>query len=230
MARPFNLTQMIADARALADMQSTSAQQYITDTELTENINYAWCELYDLLIDSGGQEYFMSSQVIPVVTNQSVYTLNPDFYRILGVDCNLNSNQAITLQPYLFSERNLYKSVYAGGWGVDYNLRYRVVGGSNIEFIPIPLNTVSLTVWYIPAPPVLTVLSTPDGVSGWEQYIVVDAAIQCLLKEESDVTMLMARKEGLRQRILANAPYRDASRAERPHDVDLELLTAWPWA
>ncbi len=49
-----------------------------------------------------------------------------------------------------------------------------------------------------------------DGVNGWEEYIVVDAAIKALQKEESDVSVLMAQKAALTRRIEGAAANRDA--------------------
>lgn len=60
---------------------------------------------------------------------------------------------------------------------------------------------------------------TIDGVSGWEEYIIVDAAIKCKDKEESDVTVLAARKGGLKQRIEGVAANRDPGTAARTADV-----------
>lgn len=53
-------------------------------------------------------------------------------------------------------------------------------------------------------------VTTPvDGLAGWEEYAIVDMAIRALQKEESDVQVLMAQKEALRQRIMAMADTRD---------------------
>lgn len=229
MARTFTLPSIRAQARARADMQSTSAQAFIPDAELSTYINQSYCELYDLLVSAGGMEYYMNQASIPTLGNIDTYDLPNDFYRLLGADAVLNGNQAVTLQPFNFNERNLYRSVYSGGWGIDYNLRYRIVQNLKIKFIPIPLNSINITLWYIPACPVLGDTDLADGVDGFEELLVVDAAIKMLEKEESDVTVLMARKAELVARISAMAPNRDGSAAERVRDVDVELLTAWPW-
>lgn len=229
MARTFTLPSIRAQARARADMQSTSATLFIPDAELNTYINQSYCELYDLLVSSGGMEYYMSQATIPTLGNIDTYDLPNDFYRLLGVDAVLTANQAVTLQPFNFNERNLYRSVYSGGWGIDYNLRYRIVQDLKIKFIPIPLNQINIVIWYIPACPVLGETDLADGVDGFEELLVNDVAIKMLLKEESDVGPLMARKAELVARISAMAPNRDGSAAERVRDRDVELLTAWPW-
>lgn len=60
---------------------------------------------------------------------------------------------------------------------------------------------------------------TIDGVSGWEEYIIVDASIKCKDKEESDVTVLVARKAGLMKRVEGVAANRDPGTAARTADV-----------
>lgn len=229
MARTFTLPSLRDQVRARADLQSAASQLFIPDAELSTYINQSYTELYDLLVSSGGQEYYLSQATIPTFPNVDTYNLPNDFYRLLGVDAQIDTSQAITLQPFNFNERNLYKNIYAMGFNGQYYLRYRIVGGLNIKFIPIPLENINLTIWYIPACPVLGETDTADGVDGFEELLVVDAAIKCLQKEESDVSVLMARKAEMVARISAMSPYRDGGAAERVRDVDLELLAAGWW-
>jgi len=58
-----------------------------------------------------------------------------------------------------------------------------------------------------------------DEINGFEEYIIIDAAIKCLIKEESDVSVLLAQKQQIMQRIEAMASNRDAGEPERVTDV-----------
>lgn len=49
-----------------------------------------------------------------------------------------------------------------------------------------------------------------DGISGWLEYVVVDAAIKCMQKEESDTRVLERQRQGLEKRINDSAANRDA--------------------
>jgi len=60
---------------------------------------------------------------------------------------------------------------------------------------------------------------TIDGISGWEEYVIVDSAIKCKDKEETEVTVLAARKMGLKKRIEDVAANRDPGTASRTADV-----------
>jgi hypothetical protein len=63
---------------------------------------------------------------------------------------------------------------------------------------------------------------TFDGISGWEEYIVVDAAIKMLNKEESDVGVLSKEKDRLVLRITAASANRDIAEPEPIADVYAE--------
>lgn len=53
--------------------------------------------------------------------------------------------------------------------------------------------------------------TTVDGVSGWEEYIVLDAALKAMGKEESDVSLLAQQKNAMHQRLMDMASNRDAA-------------------
>ena len=40
-----------------------------------------------------------------------------------------------------------------------------------------------------------------DGISGWEDYVIIDAALKCAAKQEQDCSVFMAQKQALMQRI-----------------------------
>lgn len=48
-----------------------------------------------------------------------------------------------------------------------------------------------------------------DGISGWEEYVVIDAALKAMGKEESDVSLLAAQKIAMHQRLIDMAANRD---------------------
>lgn len=56
--------------------------------------------------------------------------------------------------------------------------------------------------------------------NGWEEYIVIDAAMKCLVKEESDVSVLFGQKQALLDRIEKMASNRDAGEPEKVTDIN----------
>ncbi len=227
MARTVGMTSLALQVRQRADMQNSSG--FIGDSELYEYINQSIADLYDLIIAAWGQDRYMATAGVVTASGVDTYPLPSDFYLLRGVDAVLGGNYSVSLRPFMFNERNLYKS--GPGWLYGQPIAYRLEG-SNIVFLPQPTGVFNVTLWYIPAPTRLVVGSETgtnvfDGVSGWEEYVVVDAAIKCLQKEESDPSVLMARKQELKARIEAMAPQRDAGAAERVTDVTM-TGEEWP--
>jgi hypothetical protein len=61
--------------------------------------------------------------------------------------------------------------------------------------------------------------TTIDGVSGWEEYVIVDAALKAMGKEESDVSLLSAQKLAMTKRLQDMADARDAANGATVSDV-----------
>jgi hypothetical protein len=196
--------------RERADMVNS---QFITDSELTSYVNLSYYELYDLLVTKYGNNYFVQTPYTFVTDGiKEQYDLPADFFKLLGLDLWLNgsADSRVTLRPFTFADRNRYAVPnFQSFYGVT-NLRYRI-NGKQLWFTPIPSAGQTIQMWYVPRLTSL-VLDTDivDGVSGWEEYIIVDCAIKCMQKEESDVSVLMSQKNALIGRINAIADNRDA--------------------
>jgi len=105
-----------------------------------------------------------------------------------------------------------------------------------------------ITVWYIPLPPrfrfetvtnplpPFEVQFSPEsqfvpGFAHWDEYLTVDVAMRIRDKEESEVQLLLTQKQNITQRILAQAPTRDAQFPETVQDTSywgLQVNT-YPW-
>lgn len=62
-----------------------------------------------------------------------------------------------------------------------------------------------------------------DGIAGWEEYIVIDAAIKCKDKEESDVSVLAGRRQEKKAEIEGMAANRDPGSAAKTADVQTDI-------
>lgn len=58
-----------------------------------------------------------------------------------------------------------------------------------------------------------------DGIAGWEQYVIVDAAIKAQNKQENDASALILERQAMVERINAMAEARDAGQAQHVSDV-----------
>lgn len=218
MATTLTLSELRTAVRQRSDMVNST---FITDSELNSYINQSYFELYDLLISKFGDNYYVAP-VYTFVTDGSSYQYNlpSDFYKLLGVDLALsNTNDSfVTVRPFEFIDRNRYAVPnFQSFYGLT-NLRYRL-NGDKLWFTPIPAKSQTIRIWYIPR---MTTLSsdtdTVEGISGWTEYIICDAAIKCLQKEESDVSVLFAEKAALIARIQAMAEGRDAGSPAKVSD------------
>lgn len=270
------------NVRRRADMENST---FCTDSEVDDYINHAWHELYDILIQKYEEDYFLKSSNISLAASTDSYDLPDDFYKVRGIDFQLNTNDWTPLQRYRFTQRTRAPETLK----FVYNFKYRIQG-EKIFFTPIPSSSDTVRVWYIPnprfvettSPTVISrgstttwtadpknfavddyvkgfnftattgnynvvqkvtavgaatittdfnssgtsdpltygeITSMVDAYSGWDEYILVDAAIRCMIKEESDIQPLLVQKDGLLKRIVEASSQRDAGEPMRVTDV-----------
>lgn len=193
---------------------------FVTPPEWNYFINQSYYELYDLLITTYEDYYVAPRLLIPItgaasydLPNGQNYTGAPALYKLYGVDIGLDgtNNAMVTLRKFDFISRNryVYPQMASSVYGVN-NLQYRLLG-QKIHFIPTPSGPQNIGLWYYPR---LTVMlkdtDVMDGISGWDQYVIVRAAKYALDKEESDTEKLDQELIFLTKRIEASAANRDA--------------------
>lgn len=194
---------------------------FVTMTEWNSYINQSYFELYDLLVNSY-EDWFLADPYEFTTDGSSSFALPSDFYRLMGVDCSISGGQNafVTLRKYNFIDRNKYVFPnLTSSFQALYNMRYRVLG-NDLKFIPQPSAGQFIRVWYVPK--LAQLLQDTDilkGISGWSEYVIVDAAIKALQKEESDVSILMAQKMALKMRIEESAVNRDIGQPDCISDV-----------
>lgn len=212
------LGQIRTMAQQRADMVNSN---FVSTTEWNTYINNSYFELYDLLVTTY-EDYYITSPYTISTDGTNLITLPTDMYKLNGVDLGLSnsSNAWVTLQKFDFISRNRFiypqlTSTYPGFFG----LSYRLVG-NKLMLIPTPPAGQYLRIWYTPK--LTQLLQDNDiavGISGWLEYVVVDAAIKAMQKEESDVSVLMAEKMALIKRIEESAMNRDAGQADTISDT-----------
>lgn len=200
--------------RERADLVNSN---FVTDTStsLDAFINASLDELYDVLATKFSNPYFVASTALTTVAGTSSYALPSDFYKLLGVDLPFNGTST-PLKEFNFADRGRYQLASSVGQLPSYRLE-----GSNLRLYPVPASVLAGTLWYVPTRPQLS-LST-DSVAypnGWEEYAVIDAAIKCMAKEETDPSALFAAKAAILQRIAEAAENRNQAEPEKAVDVE----------
>jgi len=215
VANQTTLADLRIRTRRAADMLKT---QFVTDDELNEWINNGLSELHDILVTSF-EDYYEKDFTYNVTSSQSSYPLPVDFLKAQGVDATVGG-LTYSVPRYMPQQRNYYRASAALVFNGLGSLYYRIVG-SEIRFIPQP-TTSTIVLRYVPQYTSLvldTDLVDQQIPNGWEDFAVADAAVQALMKEESDVTAAMARKDSIMNRITVAADSRDAGEPWRISDV-----------
>ena len=163
--------------------------QFVKTQEWNSYITEARKQLYNIVTESYGDDYYSSATYTFTTGNGlQAYPLPPDFFKLYLVEVALNpgdANSWVTLRQVNWIQKNLYNypNVYTF-YGIT-NLRYRLMG-NNLYIVPIPTGGQTIRIWYTPRPATLLQdTDIVDGISGWEEFVIVTAAMMALLKEES---------------------------------------------
>lgn len=218
--------------RYLAQLRADKLNsQYLTVDEWNSNINQSIFELYDILVSKFGDNYFLAPALLLNLTGLASYTLpdgsnyliagipSPACYKLSGVDLNISgqSDSAnagwVPLARNNWSDRDRY-TVFPGQAGAlfyGYQMSYRVMG--NQLFVFPPNTNTTLRLWYVPI--MSQLLQDTDmlafSISGWSEYVILDAALKAMIKEESleKWNALTAMKQAQMMRIETQAANRD---------------------
>ena len=211
-------------ARQKADRENSN---FVEDEELNFMINQSIAELHDILVMANAADYAIEEYEFTTTTDTSEYALPDDFYKLKGVDAKVtDAGNWLSLRPFNFNERN---RTLDAAWGILNvpAVRYRLLG-TNVKFSPTPDANVTMKLWYTPKATVLVDdADTLDDINGFSEYVIVDAAIKYLMKEESDVSGLMQQKEALKRRIEVMANNRDEGHAQTVSDIYAENNDFW---
>jgi hypothetical protein len=200
----------------------------ITTQEWNSMISQSYKELYDIIVQKFGDDYYSAvpytytttGQIDPVYQAQ-VFPLPSDFYKLLGVEVALNPqdpNSWVTLKKFEFIQRNLWNfpNVYTF-YGIT-NLRYRL-NGNNLYIVPICSAGQTIRIWYAPRPSQLfNDTDIIDGISGYEEYVIADVCAKGMIKSEEDPGPFLLQKAALLKRIEDAAENRDIGEPERVSD------------
>jgi hypothetical protein len=191
----------------------------VSDTEVYGYINGSLAELHGLKA-SLFEDYGLKLATFTVSTGNT-YTLPSDFLKLRRLEFQVNTAN-VTWAPLTATNLQEYhrynRVIFYTGW----RERAYFLRDTDVFLLPETAATGDYRIWYTPnwtnlSPSAINV----DNTNGWEEYAVLDAAIKCLSKEESDISDLMARKSIIKNRIEGEASNRDAGQPK--HVLDLWL-------
>jgi hypothetical protein len=185
MARTVTREELRDRVRQRANVVSDN---HVTDDELNDLINECITENWDLLVSCAPPDFYASTTTISVSSGTSAYSLPSDFYRLRAVQVQEGNDEYRPIGPIQDAEIQRYRT---------------------------PDATSTVRMRYIHTAPLLTSdASTFDGVNGWGELVVMNAAIDVMNKRRQDPTMLMAKRDRFVERIRLNVT-RDAGEPAR---------------
>jgi hypothetical protein len=174
--------------------------QHFSTSEKKTLINEGLTDLYDELVTAAPPDYYLKDHTFTTTGSESGYALPSDFYKLRRVQI-ATSGRRRSLLPMQPDER--------------------VVMSTS--------NGASMVVEYIP---VCTVLEddsdTFDGVNGWEEAVVLWAAVKVFQKKRLPIGELAGQYQAMLQRIRANG-YQDPGSPPMMQRASLRSAV-WPWA
>lgn len=180
--------------------------------------------LHDKMVRAYEADYMETSAAFTLNASGEV-ALPSDFYKLLGVELTSSNGGYTTLLPYKRAERNGITDVPFGDLQAP---RYKLTTNT-LKVLPASV-AAGKTGRILYAPTATVLVATGDAVNfpnGWERYVVVYAAIQCLAKEESDTAFLERTLAQMDRQIDEMISNRDAGMATHAMDVERTGFGWW---
>jgi hypothetical protein len=186
------------------------------DRYINESVKMWW----NMIHQYGSTPFNMkiASFALTGLTSTSFYTLSPDFYQMRRVELTEGNNH-VELEPV-----GLHSMRAADGDRDRLNRFDRcpkyflysdvdTISGQVQKMLITPRSTVgTLQYYYVPEAPDLSLAgSVIPSFNGWDEWVVIDAAMKILEKEESEVRDLRVRRDTLGRAIISQVMARDAS-------------------
>lgn len=206
------LAELRTRVRQRADMVDSD---FVTDAELNTYIQQSYRKLYNLVVTTFS-DWYVDDPVEFSITSGNTFTLPATFYKLIAVDFKLNGKW-IEVPRFNINERNRQT---AGRFRIFHpTIKYRLMN-NKLRFIPTDDATGDYRYWAVSKPSVPTDdADTIEGENGWDEFVVLDSAIKCLNKEETDATMLIMEQQQIKEDILINANSYDEGGSERVEDI-----------
>lgn len=208
MPRTFTLAQIRDRVREAIDAEQMRG---LSDPEVNKRISAAYAKYYAKLVSPGLGFPSETTQTITAGTGGTdTYALPADHFSTLRVDFLLSSGFWDPLDPIDIREIHLVQFS-----GASQAFFFRLAGPSIILY-PTPQVGGVYRHIYAPAPVDLTTdAQTIDGVSGWEDVVVLEAAIRCAWKWEGDTSAIERERERIDALIAEQVDLRQAQGAKR---------------
>ena len=212
MARTRTLAQLIAEVRDRADIEGS---QHITDAQIQRYLNQSGAALHALMVEAG-DDWFTVVTGAPISAPDGGLNdveLQSNFYKLVAISLDIDGVQT-PLRKWVWEE---FPALFSAGASVPAGFipMYRVVA-DRIIIGPGVAAGPSLVIAYARTFTDMALTSdTLDGRDGWEEWVVWDATVKCLVKEESDARQAATERDQVLARIKKQLLTRDFAKPHR---------------
>lgn len=204
----YTLGQVKTLVRQRADIEHST--HVSSSVELTAIINDSMKELLDVGLSIMGPENYLISVAAQIVADSSTFVFGSDTgwpRKLVRIDVLLDGFWRPLRRMNLW-DTDLQSASQA--WTTDIDITYSLkattsadVYGPALLVNPPPNATTTVRVWMVPAGIAVTTDSQtlPTNLDTWLEYVIIDAAIKCKEKEESDTSGLERAKANIIERM-----------------------------
>lgn len=216
MAGNISLGDLRAEAQDRADMVGNTL---VSIPIWNKYINKSKDALYDLLVSAYGADYYVADPLdIQLISNQERYLLPTDYYKTIKVEYVVDPYNRFPLRRFSPSSSNKASRLYPMS-SARFNYTYREMG-NYLYFYPIPIGASTIKLWYIPlATNLVADVDELQGFNGFEEYIIIDAAMKAMRKEETDTSDHERDLARITKRLEEMAEIRNLGEAHKILDV-----------
>lgn len=170
-----------------------------SDTFINACVDDSWAAFHDLIAEVD-EARFLSRASYSIVSGTAEYTIADqasDYYIALDVELDDPGSDTgwQSIDRADWDERN--DRISGGKWSSRYLIR-----GGLIFLVPEPSWTGTLRLSYIPhATAFASDADTKDTINRWSEWVVLDAAIKCALKEGTSIKPYLEMRDRVEKRI-----------------------------
>lgn len=195
MALTRTAAQLVSDVRNRADH---IVGTFRSDATLRRYLSESCRSLVSQLVDDYEELYWCSEATVTTTVDEKTSTFPTDAWKAVMLRTTIGNRRDKITKATIDDIDSEGQSL--GGWSTGRWPRYRLIG-RRIYWAPIPRAEHVVTVFYVPTTIFFNAGGTPiselsadtdyfDGVFGWEQVVVLDAAIKFLHDERKDASHL----------------------------------------
>lgn len=246
MARTRTLAQLRADVCDAADIVDGGTTGRHTTANLNRRINQAIQQFQRLVTECGQPTYLKRTDVSTATSAtqdasgwapRDYLTLPSDFYHLVGIDITQGST-TISMQDFMTAERNQFRDVptWLSTNGIGMPVYYQTAGknaaGSRIvRVIPAADAVYTCTIFYLPyATDLATDSDTFDGIAGYEDWVIYQAAMDSLRRDGTSPTYAALQAERDRLQVQMAAQFARSAGPGRRIDTKLARQRLGRWA